>query len=301
MIRGSVFNIQRFCVNDGPGIRTTVFFKGCPLRCAWCHNPESQHAAPELLYDVRRCLGCGRCVPVCPEGAHTLTEEGHGFDRTACRSCGACAAVCPGGALEMSGRTVTPDEVLDEVLRDKIFYETSGGGVTFSGGEPLAQPEFLLELLRLSKENGLHTAVETCGWCDAALLNAIAEQTDLFLFDYKLTDPALHEQYTGVSNRRILDNLALLNDRGAKVVLRCPVILGVNDTAAHFTAIGETAEHFAAVDHVELEPYHPLGLNKSRLLGRAAAYDNAALPEQTSVNGWLAAVQAATAKEVRQA
>lgn len=265
---GTVFNIQRYCLHDGPGIRTTVFLKGCPLRCAWCHNPESQKPAPEITVRRPLCRRCGVCLAVCPAGCHTLSADGHVFDPGKCMRCGACEKNCPARAIETVGAEMTADEVLRTVLRDKPFYETSGGGMTVSGGEPLYQPDFLEELLRGARERGISTAIETSGFASSETIRRAAPLTDLFLYDIKLTNDELHRRYTGMPLAPILENLALLDALGANVTLRCPIIPGVNDTAAHFAAVADLAKTYPAVRGIEIEPYHALGEEKSRGLGR---------------------------------
>ena len=299
---GTVFNIQKFCVNDGPGIRTTVFFKGCPLNCLWCHNPESKGLRQELFFDPGKCITCGSCIPVCPHGCHTLTaSRGHGFDRTRCIVCGACAGACPAGAMELVGREMTAAEILEEVEKDAPFYQNSGGGMTLSGGEPMLQFDFVLSLLRQAKERELHTAMETCGFAPAEHYRAVAAYTDLFLFDYKVTDPELHCRCTGVSNEKILTNLRLLDSLGAKTVLRCPIIPGINDTAEHFSGIARVAESLTHIQGVDVEPYHPLGAGKSALLGREYPLGDLPFPEKDTVEEWIRAIQAGTRISVRKA
>lgn len=207
MSQAIILNLQRFCLNDGPGIRTTVFFKGCPLHCVWCHNPESQNARKELFYSARSCIGCRKCAVVCPQNCHGFEGGLHLFNRKACTACGQCAAQCPAKALEMIGTERSTQEILSEALQDKTYYELSGGGITLSGGEPMMQFQAAYELLKQAKEAVLHTAMETCGAAPAEHFRQIAEVTDLFLYDYKETDPALHRERTGVSNRVILENL----------------------------------------------------------------------------------------------
>jgi len=266
--RGTVFDIKRFSIHDGPGIRTTIFLKGCPLRCQWCHNPESQDPRPELILRAERCIGCGACVEACETGA-VYVEDGRIFtDRTRCTRCGACTEVCYAEAREMAGQEMSVETVMAEIERDVAFYDTSGGGVTFSGGEPLMQPEFLLALLRACRERGIHTVVDTCGYGPWEAVEAVAEETDLFLYDLKLMDDAKHRRYTGASNRRILDNLRRLSELGASIRLRVPVIPGVNDDGEEMHRLGTFAARLPNVTRVDLLPYHPTGKGKYERLGR---------------------------------
>lgn len=267
---GRIFNIQRFSTQDGPGIRTTVFMKGCPLSCAWCHNPESKRQSTELFYNDSSCIGCGACAEVCSVSAHSI-GDGHIFDRTLCTVCGRCAEVCPSRALELCGEDREVASVIDEVMRDAPFYRESGGGLTLSGGEPLMQWEFSLALLREAKARGLHTAVETSGYTDRDIAE-LAPLVDLWLFDIKHTDEPLHREYVGVGRDRILATLDRLSSLGASIVLRCPVIDGVNLTDAHADALADLASHTRGVIRIDLEPYHPLGVDKADRLGRDQAY-----------------------------
>ena len=271
-MKGRIFNIQRFCVHDGPGIRTAVFFKGCPLNCAWCHNPESQRARAEIFFSSEKCIGCGACVQACPKHLHSLNETEHRYDRAACDACGACAGACPAGALEVCGREMDTGEILAQVLRDADFYRSGGGGITLSGGEPMAQSAFALELAQASRVAGLHVCLETCGCCARTELERILPYVDLFLYDFKLADEEAHGRYTGADNALILENLAFLSRAGAKIILRCPVIPEVNFTDEHFEAIARTVKANPGILQIDLEPYHPLGIDKARRLGRAAAY-----------------------------
>ena len=298
---GIVFNIQKFSINDGPGIRTTVFLKGCPLHCLWCHNPESHQAATELFYDARKCIGCRECARACPHGCHTFSDSSHTFNRKKCIRCGKCADICPTAALESVGRVRSVEEVLDEVLKDKPFYETSGGGMTLSGGEPMLQFDFTLALLQAAKEHGLHTCIESCGYTDASKLRAIAPFVDLFLYDCKESDPARHKKYTGVSNQKILKNLRLLDDMGCATILRCPIIPTLNDRDDHFAGIAALANSLKNVQEIHIEPYHPLGSGKAAMLGREYALPELSFPTEETVKDWIARVAAQTNVPVKKA
>ena len=273
---GTVFNVQHFCVDDGPGIRTTVFLKGCPLRCAWCHNPESHRSEREIMLRSDRCILCGMCFNACKNGAHTVSAENgtHFIDRQKCISCGECIEACPAGALEAMGESKTVEEIIKEILSDRVFYETSGGGVTVSGGEPTSQPEFTEALLSECKREGLHTCIESCLWCGGDTVLKLLPLTDIFLVDWKITDDELHRRYTGVSNARITENLGILNENGARAVLRCPLIPSVNMNRSHYDGIISVANRFSCIEKIDLEPYHPMGIGKSEALGKEAAYKN---------------------------
>ncbi|MGL4736334.1 MAG: glycyl-radical enzyme activating protein, partial [Cellulosilyticaceae bacterium] len=228
--QGMLFDIQRFSIHDGPGIRTTVFLKGCTLRCFWCHNPESINPKPQLMVFRNKCIGCKACIQICPMNAHYMKADQKVFERERCNQCGKCASVCYSGALELSGKWVGVSEIIDEVEKDKRFYENSGGGVTFSGGEPLMQKEFLKELLKESKVRGLHTAVETAGNVAWEAFEMILPYTDLFLYDLKVMNPVVHKEVVGADNRNCLSHLQKLMSQKIKLCIRVPVITGVNDT-----------------------------------------------------------------------
>ena len=267
-VPGLIFNIQRFSLQDGPGIRTTVFFKGCPLRCSWCHNPESQVNKPELQVFSDLCLHCGRCAAVCPQGACRLLREGAAIDRKRCRNCGRCAAECPSGALQLCGRYWTAESLIAEIVRDEPFYRQSGGGLTLSGGEPLLQPDFALELLTAAKERGLHTAVDTSGYAAWPLLAALIPRTDLWLFDMKCMHAARHKAAAGVSNRLILENLRRLGRQSAPIHIRIPLIAGFNDTPDEMRQMAGFLQPLPAVRLVEFSPYHELAGAKYQSLNR---------------------------------
>ena len=300
MKNGTIFNIQKFSVNDGPGIRTTVFMKGCPLRCIWCHNPESNAIRQELFYDAKKCILCGKCATICPKGCHLFEDGKHIFDRTNCILCGKCAENCMPGALETVGYLQTVDEVLKEVMKDQIFYETSGGGMTLSGGEPMYQAEFTYELLKSAKEKGLHICMETCGYANEDNFRKIADLVDIFLYDYKETDPEKHLEYTGVTNELILKNLHMLDELGAKTILRCPIIPTLNDREDHFAGIARTANSLKNILEINVEPYHPLGSGKSSMLGKNYALENLTFPENETVQYWMDQIQSQTKVPVKK-
>src|SRR5450759_1433782 len=237
---GIVFNIQRFSIHDGPGIRTTVFFKGCSLRCFWCHNPEGLHLKPEVQFFPSRCIGCGECVISCAQGAQELLPDGKRlYNREKCVVCGKCVENCFSGGLQMNGKTMTVDEVLDEVRQDRAFYETSGGGVTLSGGEPMLQPDFAYHLLARAREEGIPTAVQTTSNVRWELIERILPVTDLFMVDIKSMDSAKHKAVTGVSNEQILENARRLAQACPAIIFRVPVVPTVNDTPEEIAAIAQ--------------------------------------------------------------
>jgi len=262
-----ITDIQRGCTHDGPGLRTTVFLKGCPLHCRWCHNPETQRREKEFYYRPDKCIGCLQCAKVCPVGGHTGQDGVHLFDSTGCVRCMACTQACPGGALEAASKTMTVKEVLEQVLEDLPFYRRRGG-LTVSGGEPTVQKDGLLALLEGAKKAGVSTCLETCGYFPESLVPALAERVDLFLYDIKDTDPARHLENTGADLDRIIHNLCLLDSLGAKTVLRCVLIPEVNMNAAHGESLARLYGTLRHCAYIELLPYHPYGLSKSVQLGR---------------------------------
>ncbi len=265
---GNVFNIQSYAIHDGPGIRTTVFMKGCPLRCSWCQNPESQAFAPELFFNRDRCTGCGACVPACPRQAVSLVDGVSRTDRSRCNGAGHCVEVCPNEARMLMGSSMSVDDVFAKVRADRAFYERSGGGVTVSGGEPTGQPGFVKELLSRCKEAGIHTALDTCGFAGRDVLDEILDGTDLVLFDLKHMGPAEHKKHTGVSNELILDNARhIYHTRRIPMLVRVPVVPGINDSDENMTATARfVAEQLGADVPVHLLPYHNLGDTKRERL-----------------------------------
>ena len=264
----TVFNIQKFCINDGPGIRTTVFVKGCPLRCLWCHNPESNLAKPQFLFHASVCVGCGICIPTCPKGAISI-DPATGkakTDRDLCVNCGACCKpeICSHDARELAGKEMTVEEAVKKIADDKIFYATSGGGATFSGGEPLMHAEFVAEAMKLCHEKGISTAVETSGYASPENARLVFENTDLILFDIKHMDPAKHKELTGVTNEQILANLRMAaKELNKKIWLRLPLIAGVNDDVEEIMKIHDLSmELHENIEEIWMLPYHTLGLPK---------------------------------------
>lgn len=265
-----VSNIQRFSVDDGPGIRTTVFFKGCNLRCFWCHNPECISEEFSIQLVANACVNCGTCFRKCPSGAHQfdLKTGEHSLNRSLCTGCGICEYYCPHGALKIIGKRYDPQDLLKEILKDKRYFDPSGGGVTFSGGEPMLHPDYLCEVLKLCKEAGLHTAVDTAGCVPFEYFEKIMPYTDLFLYDIKMWDTEKHMTATGVSNKLIIDNLIKLTSSGADVYIRTPVIMEWNGDLKEFDAISNFLAGLEnGVKLIQLLPYHSYGVGKYNNLG----------------------------------
>lgn len=263
---GTVTDFKRFAVHDGDGIRTTVFLKGCPLKCVWCHNPESLSMKPELALYQDKCTLCGECATVCPTGAHRFADRKHSLDRSVCSACGKCEQVCPGRALKLYGSRMSVSEVIRIVAEDRIFYESSGGGMTLSGGEPTLQPEFSLELLEAAKELGINTALDTCGFAPRETYEAMLPYTDTFLFDVKHCSDEGYLRCTGKSGRLIFDNLRFLSDSGARIEIRIPLVPGYNDDEATLRGIGRLLSEVRTTK-IRLLPYHSYARAKYAALG----------------------------------
>lgn len=262
-----IFDVQPFSLHDGPGIRTTVFLKGCPLHCAWCSNPEGISKKQTLSYQKNKCENCFKCVDVCPTEALTISNGKLSVQHSSCNTCGECVKVCPTGALKLIGFEESPEEIIERIKKDKDYFQKSGGGITLSGGEVMLQPDFALSILKMAKEENIHTCIETCGFAKEKDYEAVLPFVDIFLFDYKITNPSDHKKYTRVSNQSIINNLKFLNDKGAKIWLRIPIVPGINDTEEHFTAIAEISNKFEQIEKVELMPYHNWGEHKYEEIG----------------------------------
>ena len=280
-----IFDVKPYAINDGPGIRMTIFLKGCPLSCEWCHNPESRSRKVQRMYSSAKCIGCSKCIEVCPTDALRLTPEGIVTDPELCELCGECAAVCPTNATEMSGELATVDSLMERIEKETIFFDQSGGGVTISGGEPLMHPEFLIALLDACGAKMIHRTVDTTGFARTELLLRVAERTDHFLYDIKMMDTARHKRHTGVDNTLILENLGALAETGASINIRIPLIAGVNDDDENAR---QTAEFVAGLagekKQVNLLPYHNIGVKNYEKLGQDYDPGSLAEPDQAAID-----------------
>ena len=279
-----IFDIKRYAINDGPGIRVVVFFKGCNMHCAWCHNPESISPKFEKMYAPAKCIKCGTCVEACPEHAITLTPEGIITDVDLCKTCGKCAEVCPTKAIEMSGKVMTVKEIMEIIEKERIFFDQSGGGVTFSGGEPLVHLKMLTELLDECRKKGFHTAVDTAGHVNTTTILEIADKADLFLYDLKMMDSTLHKKWIGAGNELILQNLIAIAKTGVHIIIRIPLIGGVNDTDEN---IEQTAKFISDLagdkKEVHLLPYHSIAQNKYMKLGKSDDFEILREPDKKTL------------------
>jgi pyruvate formate lyase activating enzyme len=287
---GTIFDIQRFALHDGPGIRTTVFLKGCRLHCLWCSNPESQQPQPQLAFIAKNCTHCFACTTVCPEGAHYAEGDVHRWESSRCRSCFQCVEACPHDALRQIGRSMTVEEIMALVRKDRRYYEKSGGGLTLTGGEPMAQPEFSLALLRQAKAEGFHTCIETAGNVLPSVMAEYFEVVDLFLYDIKLFNDDLHRAYTGVSSDLIFTNLERLLRQQATVVLRCPIIPQINDCDDHFKGIARLMQRFPNIRAVELMPFHNYGRSKAADIGMTWEMEQNSVDNNQALR-WVARLQ----------
>jgi pyruvate formate lyase activating enzyme len=262
-IKGVIFNIQRYSIHDGPGIRTTIFLKGCPLSCLWCQNPESQSYKSEIFYNAERCVGCGKCIAVCPVKAIKMRDDKVETDRKICTGCGACVEACPEEARELAGKTMNVREAFNEAVKDEIFYKRSGGGVTLSGGDPFAQPAFSAGILKLCKEAGINTAIDICGYTPWKTMEPIMSYVDLILYDFKHMDSAEHEKLTGVPNELIFENIKKIHKLHKSIFIRVPVIPGHNDSQQNIEATADfIVKELDPSIQVNLLPYHRLGESK---------------------------------------
>lgn len=292
-MKGTIFDIQRFCLDDGPGIRTTVFLKGCMLRCAWCHNPESLSDKVQLAYYENKCVRCGKCREVCPNGVHSFTEDGvHQVHFSSCVACGNCVRACPADALALLGRSMEASDVIDQVMKDEAYYRHSGGGVTFSGGEPTMQFAFLKELLQLAKAKGLHTCIETNGCLAPARMKELLPLLDLVLLDYKMTDEDMHKRYVGIDRSVVLATFAFMGEEKQPVVLRAPIIPGLNDNEEHFAAIRALKAKYPNILRAQVMPYHTIGKGKYGEIGMDYTLSSLENATETQRAAWQARVDA---------
>ena len=283
-VTGTVFNILRYCIHDGPGIRTTVFLKGCPLSCWWCQNPEGLKLEREVLYNSEKCLQCGDCLETCPHDAIINREGLFTILENKCLLTGDCVDVCSNEARRMIGKHMMVSDIVNEVEKDLVFYEESGGGVTFSGGEPLNQPGFLQALLRSCKEKGLHTAVDTSGYALPEVFNQIKPYTDLFLFDLKTLDEKAHKRHTGVSNELIIENIKTVNSQQNRLIVRIPIIPRFNDNLKSILEIGEFVQFYLKVNEIHLLPFHNIGIEKYTRFSLESSLQNVGSVSQKKLN-----------------
>ncbi len=281
----TIFNIQKYSLHDGPGIRTTVFFKGCPLSCKWCHNPESLSKEIQIIRNEGSCRMCGSCIIACPSKALKMTTDNIEFDRYKCISCGNCEDVCYHDAIKIVGKEMLVDEVLKEILKDRIFYEESGGGVTFSGGEPLMQSKFLIELAKRCKFAGIHTTLDTSGFSKWETLENVIKYIDLILFDLKIVDDEKHIEFVGSSNKLIIDNLKKLKEKNVDIFLRLPIIKGINDSMTDAEEVLEVIRGNENIKQINLLEYHKMGMEKYPRLGKKYELTGDEKPDKETIDG----------------
>lgn len=283
MAEGTIINIQKYSVHDGPGIRTTTFFKGCPLNCWWCHNPETHLKRHEIMFFEDRCTGCGRCVKNCSNGAIEIIESKAVVDDEKCTLCGRCSEVCINEGRELVGRDITVNELMKELIKDQMFYEQSNGGVTFSGGEPMLYADFLSEVLERCKRNGLHTAIETSGYVKWDEFEKVIKNVDLFLYDIKLMNNEKHKKYIGADNQLILDNLAKLCEENSNIIIRMPIIAGINDDFEHVNSVIDYISNLNIIE-VNLLPYHKMGMDKYKRVNKIYKLTGTEVPTEEKMN-----------------
>jgi pyruvate formate lyase activating enzyme len=284
-----IFDVKRYAINDGPGIRVVIFFKGCNLHCAWCHNPESISSKIEKMYAPAKCIKCGTCVEACPENAITLTSEGIITDPDLCTLCGKCAEVCPTKAIEMSGKVMSVNEIMDIIEKERIFFDQSGGGVTFSGGEPLVHTKMLIKLLDECGKIGIHRAVDTAGNVSTETILDVAKRTDLFLYDIKMMDSDSHREWINSGNEKILNNLVVLAEAGKHIIIRIPLIGGVNDTDENIELTAKFISELAGEKKlVHLLPYHAIAENKYMKLGKSDDFEKLKEPDKETLERAIA-------------
>ena len=287
-MKATILDIHRNSMEDGPGIRTTVFLKGCPMQCNWCHNPESISSKRELAFFEKRCTLCGECMDVCPNKVHTVKNDAHTIDRSLCQACGKCVDACLQDALRITGEELSVPEVMETVMKDLAYYEESGGGLTVSGGEPMYQFEFTLDLLKAAKKNGLHTCLDTGGLAPQKNFKAVLPYVDLFLYDFKVTDPDKHKDLTQVSNDLIFENFVFLYNQNARIELRCPLVPWVNDGDDHLNKLIEIKKFYTVLEALTIMPYHNTGNAKYERYGYVNPMPGVDTAGEEQVRAWNA-------------